>query len=194
MVRFFTLLTFVGFLAACSPLVGGEIGARQFFDLETGVLGKIGGDTPHDYVLVPTSFSWRSREMFGWSLDDGARLLVRNRVTLIAQAYAEGPETIYGGFSFSPSLEYWNAAGTWSVFAGAGGGLGWLDYQEDVPGAMGQSLTLNWFGRLGVAFGVNDHMEVRLAAMFQHMSNGGMSDPNPGLDSLGGTIGLTWRF
>ena len=194
MAQFLSLLTFVSLLAISSSVRAGDVGSQQFFDLETGLLEKIGGDTPHDYVLVPTSFSWRSREMFGWSFDGGSRLLVRNRVTLIAQAYAEGPETIYGGFSLSPSLEYWNAAGTWSLFAGAGGGLGWLDYQEDVPGAMGQSLTLNWFGRVGVAFGVADNLELRLAAMFQHMSNGGMSDPNPGLDSLGGTIGLSWRF
>jgi lipid A 3-O-deacylase len=181
-------------LSAGSLSAAYDVSQRQFFDVETGVLGKIGGDTPHDYVLVPTSFSWRSREMFGWGFADGSRLLVRNRFTLIAQTYAEGPESIYGGFSASPSLEYWNAAGTWSLFAGAGGGLGWLDHQADVPGAMGQSLTLNWFGRVGMSFGLTENVELRMAAMFQHMSNGGMTDPNPGLDSLGGTVGVTWRF
>lgn len=169
------------------------VGERSFIDLETGVLGKIRADSDHDYVLVPTMLSWRSKEMFGYTFDNGSRLLLRHRFTLIAQAFVEGPESVYGGFSASPSLEYWEPEAKWSIFAGAGGGLGWLDHQ-DVPGAFGQSLTLNWFGRLGVSFNVTETMEFRMAAMFQHMSNGGMTDPNPGLDALGGTVGLTWRF
>ncbi len=199
-VVYFTVMkTFAPMMACCLLLSGtslaleGRIGALSFVDVETGVLSKIGGDTPHDYLLVPTMISWRTPEMFGWELQDGSRLLVRNRLTFIAQAFAEGPESVYGGFSASPSVEWWDSTNRWSIYGGAGGGLGWLDHQ-DVPGAFGQSLTLNWFGKLGVSFLVADELEVRLGAMFQHMSNGGMTDPNPGLDALGGTLGITWRF
>ena len=170
------------------------VGKESFWDLETGLLAKVGGDTPHDYLLVPTMLSWRTPDMFGWNTQRGSRWLVRSRLTLIGQAFLEGPESVYGGFSASPSLEWWDAGGRFSFFAGAGGGLGWLDHQGDVPGAMGQSLTLNWFGKAGFGLELQEGLELRLGAMFQHMSNGGMTDPNPGLDALGGTVGVTWRF
>jgi lipid A 3-O-deacylase len=170
------------------------VGERSYWDLETGLLAKVGGDTPHDYLLVPTSLSWRSGEVFGWDLANGSRVLVRNRLTFIAQYFAEGPETFYGGLSGSPSLEWWSADGRFSLYAGAGGGFGWLDHQPDVVGAMGQSFTLNWFGKAGLSLEVAQGLELRLGVLFQHMSNGGMTEVNPGLDSLGGTVGLSWRF
>lgn len=190
-------LSLVLCLTACCGFAqtpANSVGERSYWDLETGVLAKVGGDTPHDYLLVPTSLSWRSGEVFGWTFDGGSRLLVRNRLTLIAQYYAEGPETFYGGLSGSPSLEWWTADGKVSIYAGAGGGFGWLDHQEDVVGAMGQSFTLNWFAKAGVSLEVAQNLELRLGVLFQHMSNGGMTEVNPGLDSLGGTLGVSWRF
>jgi lipid A 3-O-deacylase len=35
---------------------------------------------------------------------------------------------------------------------------------------------------------------MRVGVMFQHISNGGATDPNPGINALGFTVGLSWGF
>ena len=74
-----------------------------------------------------------------------------------------------------------------------GGGIGWVDAQN-VPGGQGQDFTLNWYGQLGIARVLNEAWSVRASAMFQHHSNGGATNPNPGLDSLGVLIGVSRSF
>lgn len=166
---------------------------QNSFDLESGMLWQIGHNTPIDYRLVPTQLSWRTPRMFGLDFSDGSSLSVRNRFTLIGTWVEEGPESHYFGFSLSPSVEYWNAKQTWSVYAGAGGGCGLIDSQ-DVVGGQGQDFTLNWFAHLGLQHVLSDSLTLRVGAMFQHMSNGGATDPNPGIDALGFTLGASWKF
>lgn len=162
-------------------------------DLESGILWQIGHNTPIDYRLVPTQLAWRTPRMFGLDFSDGSSISVRNRIALIGTWVAEGPESHYFGFSLSPSVEYWNAAQTWSIYAGAGGGCGLIDSQ-DVVGGQGQDFTLNWFAHLGLQRVLSDTLSLRVGAMFQHMSNGGATDPNPGIDALGFTVGASWKF
>ncbi len=61
-------------------------------------------------------------------------------------------------------------------------------------GGQGQDFTLNWFIRGGLehVFG-RDH-RVSAGVMYQHMSNGGQTKPNPGIDALGFTAGYSWVF
>jgi hypothetical protein len=35
---------------------------------------------------------------------------------------------------------------------------------------------------------------VNAGVFFQHLSNGGATDPNPGLNAVGPAIGLSWSF
>jgi hypothetical protein len=65
---------------------------------------------------------------------------------------------------------------------------------QGVPGGQGQDFTLNWFAHLGVQQVLTDRMSLRAGAMFQHMSNGGATDPNPGIDAIGFTLGISRRF
>jgi lipid A 3-O-deacylase len=166
---------------------------RHYVDLETGYLWKVGGDTPLDYGMVPVMLTWRSPEVLGMAFADGSKIIVRNRLTLLGQWVETGPENHYFGLMGAPSLEWWNAAGTWSVYGGIGGGAGWIDSQG-VVGGQGQDFTLNWFGTVGLAHAINETTQVRVGAMFQHLSNGGATDPNPGVNTLGFTIGLSWGF
>lgn len=161
--------------------------------VESGLLWGIGNDTPLSYRLVPTQLSWRSAEAFVRPLADGSRLMIRHRFTALATWVQQGPESRYLGGAASPSIEWWNPAGSWCLFGGAGGGVGWID-ARDVPGGQGQDFTLNWFLRGGI-----EHVTPRGAIfsaglMFQHLSNGGQTDPNPGIDALGFTLGYSWRF
>lgn len=166
---------------------------EQAVTLESGMLWAVRHNTPFDYRLVPTQLSWRSAEFLGRELPDGSRLVVRHRLTLIATWVEKGPESRYVGFAGSPSIEWWNKAGTRALVGGAGGGFGWID-SRGVVGGQGQDLTLNWFARAGVERVFAGGGRIYTGLMFQHMSNLGMTDPNPGIDALGVTVGGGWRW
>ena len=166
---------------------------QNFIDLEAGYLWKVGGDTPLDYGMVPVMLSWRSKEALGLHFDDGSALIVRNRLTLLGQWIETGPENHYFGIMGAPSIEWWNARGTWSLYGNIGGGVGLIDSQG-VAGGQGQDFTLNWYAAAGVAHALTETLQVRAGVIFQHLSNGGATTPNPGINTLGATIGLSWAF
>lgn len=166
---------------------------QRYVDLEAGYLWKVGGSTTQDYGMLPVMLTYRGPRVIGYDFASGSKLIVRNRLSLLAQWVETGPENHYFGLMGAPSIEWWNAAGTWSLFGGIGGGIGLIDSQG-VTGGQGRDLTLNWFGTVGVAHAINDHLQFRVGAMFQHLSNGGATNPNPGVNSLGFTTGMSWAF
>lgn len=186
---------FAGEPASIAPGLSPDVKPWQqnSIDLEVGYLWKVGGDTPLDYESAPVMLSWRPAYMMHHVFEDGSAIVVRSRFAAIGQAILQGPENHYFGFMAAPSLEYWDATGTWSVYGQLGGGLGWIDSQG-VTGGQGQDLTYNWFAAAGVSYAVAENVDLRLGAMFQHLSNQGATDPNPGLNSLGVTLGVTWSF
>jgi len=173
--------------------------ARQAVNIESGLLWEIGTGTPIPYRLVPTLLSWRSSQFFDLALADGSNLVLRHRLTLIGTWIEHGPEHHYVGLAGSPSLEWWDRTGTWSVYGGAGGGFGVLDSKgikggQGVKGGQGQDFTLNWFMRGGIEHITKRHVHLTAGIMYQHMSNGNMTHPNPGIDALGFTLGYSWHF
>ena len=162
-------------------------------DVETGLLWQVGSLTNIPYRLVPTEFSWRSGAILGREFADGSRIVLRHRLTLIGTWVQNGPETLYIGFSGSPSVEWWDRTGKWSLFTGAGGGFGFVD-SRGVEGGQGQDFTLNWFIRGGVEKVISRNGRLSAGFMYQHMSNGGATDPNPGIDALGFMIGYGWSL
>ena len=184
------LLGSVLFAADETPLRPWETGA---LNVESGVLWEIGTGTPFAYRLVPTQLAWRSREFAGHTFSNGARIVLRHRLALIGTVIQNGPESRYIGFSGSPSLELWNPAGTWSLFTGSGGGFGLTD-ARGIKGGLGQDFTLNWFIRGGIEHVTATNRRFSAGIMYQHMSNGGMTKPNPGIDALGFTLGYSWAF
>lgn len=191
-----SLLRALSLLFACllSPASATELRPwkEPAVNIETGLLWQVGGNTPLSYRLVPTQLSWRSREAFGWQLGSG-RLAVRHRFTFLGTWVQQGPESDYLALAASPSVEWWDRSGTWSVYSGAGGGFGWLDSQA-APGAQGQDFTFNWFARGGFEYRNSQYTSVTVGIMFQHLSNGGQTNPNPGIDALGFTLGWSWKF
>lgn len=163
------------------------------WNVETGVLWEIGSGTPFAYRLVPTQLSWRSKEFMGHEFSDGSRVVVRHRLTLIGTVIQNGPESHYIGFAGSPSLEWWDRTGTWSLFTGSGGGFGGLD-SRGIKGGQGQDFTLNWFIRGGLEHVTARNLRFSAGIMYQHMSNGGQTKPNPGIDALGFTVGYSWTY
>ncbi len=183
-------LSGVIFADEAAPARPWETGA---LNVETGVLWEIGAGTPIAYRLVPTQLSWRSKEFLGHEFADGSRLVVRHRLTLIGTWIQHGPESHYLGFSGSPSVEWWDKTGAWSLFTGSGGGFGLID-SRGVRGGQGQDFTLNWFIRGGLEHVTPKGVRLTAGIMYQHMSNGGQTKPNPGIDALGFTLGYGRAF
>lgn len=164
------------------------------FVLESGYVWNVGNNTPIDYEIIPTQLTFRSPTMWNWFTgDDGSRLVVRNRFSALFEKITAGPEDYYIGFSAAPSLEYWFPSEKTSLFFSIGGGLG-LTNSTDVPGGLGQDFTFNWFSQLGIRQQITKDLSLLGAGYFVHHSNGGQTDPNPGIDALGFTIGLGMRF
>lgn len=161
-------------------------------DVETGSLWRVSQNTFLDYVILPQIISLRTPAHFRFRLGPG-ELTVRSRFSLLAEAIVTGPETAYLGFSASPSVEYWFPGRTTALCASVGGGFGAID-STDTPGGQGQDLTLNWFASAGVRHYLKPGFALSAGLMFQHWSNGGATDPNPGLDILGPVIGASWSF
>jgi hypothetical protein len=162
------------------------------FDFETGAMWRVSGNTWIDYLVLPQVISLRSPEHLRFDLL-GRDLTVRARASLLIEPIATGPESLYVGFSASPSIEWWLAPDQACWYASIGGGFGWIDSQG-VDGGQGQDFTLNWFATTGLRWYLRPDFAVNAGIFFQHLSNGGATDPNPGLDSLGPMIGCTWSF
>ena len=166
---------------------------RHAFDIESGILWQAGDNTEIDYRLVQTQFSWRSPFVFKWDLDGGSTVVVRNHASLIATWVEEGPENHYFGISGSPSVEWWSADEMLSLYFSIGGGVGVID-STSVPEGQGQDFTLNWFMKAGVRKQLSGDIAIFGGPFFQHMSNGGATSPNPGIDALGFTLGASFSF
>lgn len=163
------------------------------WSIETGVLWEIGTGTPIPYRLVPTQFSWRSAEAFGHTFANGSRIVFRHRLTLLASWIEHGPESHYIAFVGSPSVEWWDKSGKFSLYTGSGGGVGVIDSQG-VKGGQGQDFTLTWFIRGGIEYVFSPGHSLTGGIMYEHMSNGGQTKPNPGIDALGFSLGYSWRY
>lgn len=162
--------------------------------IESGYLWNVGSNTPIDYEIAPTQLTLRSPAMMTWfEGQDGSRLVVRNRFSLLMESIVEGPEDYYLGLAAAPSVEWWFPNESTSLFFSIGGGLG-VTNSTGVRGGQGQDLTLNWFSQLGLRQQVAANLSVLGGAYFIHHSNGGMTSPNPGIDALGFTVGLGWKW
>lgn len=163
-----------------------------FIDYDTAGLWKVTNTTDLNYFVLPQIVSWRSRHILQWDLG-GGDLIVRNRLSLLAEYFVEGAESYYFGFSGSPALEWWNAKQNFSLYFYVGGGAGFVD-STDIEGGQGQDFAFNWFVQTGARFRISENLLITGGLLFQHISNQGLSDRNPGLNALGPTLGMSWEF
>lgn len=162
--------------------------------IETGYLTKVGNNSPLDYEIIPTQFVLHSPVLFDlWEGESGDRLVVRNRFAVIGETIVEGAEDYYVGFTAAPSLEYWFPNEQTALFLAVGGGAGFTN-AGSIEGGQGQDFTLNWFAQSGVRQQLRDDLDLIVGAYYSHRSNGGQTNPNPGIDVLGATVGLSWSF
>ena len=164
-------------------------------ELHTGILWSVGSNaSPLNYTLLPQLLVLKSPAHGRLPLGR-TELLLRSRGALEISPIIAGPESAFAGVTFAPSLEWWSPSRRTAAFFSAGGGFGWMDAQGDrIPGGQGQNFNLTWFIHSGVSWRVTDHLHLSLGARYQHLSNGGQNDINPGIDGLGPTLGLSWNW
>ncbi|HRP04071.1 MAG TPA: acyloxyacyl hydrolase [Opitutaceae bacterium] len=189
------ILILMGFLhgADCIAENAALAAEQSSVDLEVGTIWQVGTGTPLSYRLFPTQLSWRSKEAWGCDVGSSLRLRFRHRLTFQATWIDQGPESHYIALGGSPSLELWDRRERWGLAGGAGGGLGLLD-SRGVKGGQGQDFTLHWFARGGIEHVVAPGRRMSVGILFQHMSNGGQTKPNPGIDAVGFTLGYSWIY
>lgn len=112
----------------------------------------------------------------------------------VAEPILRGPENYYYGISIGLRYNFMLPGSRFSPYISGGVGLGWLDSHANVNGAQGQDFTFNVLSAAGVSYKISDQWKANVGLVFQHLSNGGQTDPNPSLNLLGPQIGLTRSF
>ena len=160
--------------------------------LDVGALWRVTDNTHLDYFVMPAVLNVRTPAHWIWGVGRG-KLVTRARFNLLGEAILRGPESYYFGWSASPSFEYFLPNERTSFHFAIGGGSGWLD-SRGVDGGQGRDYTYNWFMHGGLRQRIGERVDLSIGVFFQHFSNRGATDPNPGLDAFGPMIGLSWDF
>lgn len=199
------LLLELGHLHAGTPAPNSELQAPAAsydpvdhweFNLETGALWRFESNgTPLNYVFLPQMLTFKTPAVFKHDFQGGSVIALRSRFSLLLEGIVEGPESYFLGASASGILEWWNASRTFSLFLTSGGGVGWMDSKGyEVEGAQGQDFNFHWFIYTGARVRVAEKMSVGLGAYYQHISNRGQDEINPGVDALGPMLSIGWHF
>lgn len=159
------------------------------------LLGVFGN--PDSYEIAPQFVSGRVR----WFVNDTpagpwdwTRGYNQFCLTLMAEPIIRGVENHYFGVNFGARYNfvrpYWKLV---PYFSG-GLGLGWIDSHPDMRGSQGQDFTFNILTGAGVAYELDEHWKVDVGILYEHLSNGGQTDPNPSLNLFGPQIGVSYSF
>jgi lipid A 3-O-deacylase len=192
------------FLLACSQALGGteqsstelpptELNPRRFeLAVESGYLfGAI--NPPQDYQIGAEFLTARIR----WGVvqrDVWFRGYNQFYVSAIAEPIFRGIENHYFGVNFGMRYNFVRLGSRLVPYISGGLGLGWIDSHPEIPGGQGQDFTFNILSAAGVSYELNDHWKLNAGVLYQHLSNGGQTDPNPSLNLFGPQVGLTYSF
>ena len=201
-----TLRAFVvfAFFLACSQVFGGpeqsgtelsatERNPRSFeFAVESGYLfGAI--NPPANYQIGAEFLTARIR----WGAvrsDSWLRGYNQFYISGIAEPIFRGIENHYFGFNLGMRYNFVRPGSRLVPYFSGGVGAGWIDSHPEVPGGQGQDFTFNILSAVGVSYIVNDNWKINVGALYQHLSNGGQTDPNPSLNLFGPQLGATCSF
>lgn len=114
--------------------------------------------------------------------------------SLLGEPIVRGPENYYYGISAGFRYNFVRPGSRFVPYVSGGVGLGWIDSHADIPGAQGQDFTFNILSAVGVSYQLSNHVKVNVGALYQHLSNGGQTDPNPSLNLFGPQVGVAYSF
>ncbi|MGB9474234.1 MAG: acyloxyacyl hydrolase [Candidatus Udaeobacter sp.] len=196
--------TLCAIVLACSQALGGTVEATaettteelnpQRFELavESGYLfGAI--NPPADYQIGAEFVTARVR----WGVverDTWLRGYNQFYVSAIAEPIFKGIENRYFGINLGMRYNFVRPRSRFVPYISGGLGLGWIDSQSQVFGGQGQDFTFNILTAAGISYLVDDHWKISVGALYQHLSNGGQTDPNPSLNLFGPQVGASYSF
>ncbi len=193
----FVLLTLLNFARAGSETATGtmtdDLDAPRFeISTESSYLMGIIGN-PNSYEIGAQFLTGRIR--WGAVHSDGW-LRGFNQVYLLAMAEPifRGPENYYFGISMGLRYNFVRPGARLIPYVSGGVGAGFIDSHANVFGAQGQDFTFNILTAAGVAYKMNEHWRANIGVLYQHLSNGGQTDPNPSLNLLGPQLGINYSF
>jgi opacity protein-like surface antigen len=149
-----------------------------------------------NYATLPQAIS------IGWQLDElneNLGIFSGNTEMQFSGVYSQivdGPENHWAGFLVGPRYNFVQGDGKWSPYVEAKVGLGFIDAQP-VPHGQGQDFTFSFTTAAGIRYNFNPEWSMDFALNYQHISNGGLSEPrrkNQGLDIVGPRVALTYGF
>src|SRR2546428_4791165 len=155
------------------------------------LLGIIGN--PNSYEIgaqfVTARMRWGAVHTDGW-------LRGFNQVYLLAMAEPifRGPENHYLGISTGLRYNFVRPASRLVPYISGGVGLGFIDSHPEISGAQGQDFTFNILTAAGISYKMNEHWKTTAGILYQHLSNAGLTSPNPSLNLLGPQLGFTYSF
>jgi Lipid A 3-O-deacylase (PagL) len=112
----------------------------------------------------------------------------------IAEPIFKGIENHYFGLNFGLRYNFVPVGSRLVPYVSGGLGLGWIDSHPKIPGGQGQDFTFNILSAAGVAYTIDDRWSVNAGVLYQHLSNGGQTNPNPSLNLFGPQVGVTCSF
>jgi len=115
-------------------------------------------------------------------------------VSAIAEPIFRGIENRYFGINLGMRYNFVRPGSRFVPYISGGLGLGWIDSQSQVFGGQGQDFTFNILSAAGISYLVDDHWKISVGALYQHLSNGGQTDPNPSLNLFGPQVGVSCSF
>jgi lipid A 3-O-deacylase len=171
-----------------------EVLNPQRFELaiESGYLfGAI--NPPQDYQVGAVFLTGRIR----WGVmrsDSWLRGYNQFYFSGMAEPIFKGIENHYFGFNLGMRYNFVQPGSRLVPYISGGVGAGGIDSHPEVPGGQGQDFTFNILSAAGISFIVNDHWKIDVGALYQHLSNGGQTDPNPSLNLFGPQVGVNYSF
>jgi lipid A 3-O-deacylase len=190
-------------LLACSQTFAGveqppiAMATEQFnpqrfeFAIESGYLfGAI--NPPTGYEIGAEFLTARIR--WGVVHDTWLRGYNQFYVSAMAEPIFRGIENHYFGFNLGMRYNFVRPGSRFVPYFSGGVGAGWIDSHPEIPGGQGQDFTFNILSAAGISYSVNDNWKINVGALYEHLSNGGQTDPNPSLNLFGPQVGVTCSF
>lgn len=155
------------------------------------MVGVIGNPNSYEIASQFVTARWR------WgAVHEDSWLRGFNQIYVLGmvEPVVRGPENFYYGISVGLRYNFVKPGARFIPYVSGGVGLGWIDSHSNVFGAQGQDFTFNILTAVGVSYKINDRWKATAGILYQHLSNGGQTDPNPSLNLLGPQIGVTYSF
>ena len=155
------------------------------------MLGIIGNPASYEVGAQFITARWRFGPVFREGFFRGYNQFY---ILGMVEPIIRGPENLYYGISVGLRYNFLHPESRFTPYLSGGVGLGWIDSHANIDGAQGQDFTFNCLAALGVSYKINDKWKATGGLVYQHLSNGGQTEPNPSLNLLGPQIGFTCSF